>query len=183
MSSPSLVSASTLRESLFMNSDATFFSIKLNVHTYRVITSNTWSTKNKPADSYASESKKTPQPQCQSPTKKGCIPARNPYWLLFNKRKEHYYTFQILVLCINYIGQLKITLSPRKHQTWYAIYVNWCLYRNHVQWNLWKHLLCSSCLVRTQKQLMLLLVRQNSLKLFTLLKLHKKVATCKSSVQ
>jgi hypothetical protein len=42
-----------------MNSDATFFSIKLNVHTYRVITSNTWSTKNKPADSYVSESKKT----------------------------------------------------------------------------------------------------------------------------
>jgi hypothetical protein len=79
MSSPSLVSASTLRESLFMNSDATFFSIKLNVHTYRVITSNTCSTKNKPADSYASESKKTHNLNASPQQKKGCIPARNPY--------------------------------------------------------------------------------------------------------
>lgn len=47
MSSPSLVSASTLRGSLLASSDAAFFSIRLNVHTYRVIPSNTWSTKNK----------------------------------------------------------------------------------------------------------------------------------------
>jgi hypothetical protein len=59
-----------------MNSDATFFNIKLNVHTYRVITSNTWSTKNKPADSYASESKKNPTTSMPVPNKKGLHPSQ-----------------------------------------------------------------------------------------------------------